>query len=133
MKRLLTFIICMAAATAVMAQQAETTVPAAKSICTLSVEQPLFKTYQGAKVPYRIPAIATAHNGNLIAVSDYRYCGGDIGFGRVDLHCRHFSQQRTEDFPRRIGDKTPQILRMEILIARRSAAKRIDMGFCQMG
>ena len=88
MKRLLTFIICMAAATAIMAQQAETTVPAAKSICTLSVEQPLFKTYQGAKVPYRIPAIATAHNGNLIAVSDYRYCGGDIGFGRVDLHYR---------------------------------------------
>lgn len=27
----------------------------------------------------RIPAIGTAHNGNLIAVADYRYSGGDIG------------------------------------------------------
>ncbi len=27
----------------------------------------------------RIPAIGTAHNGNLVAVADYRYTGGDIG------------------------------------------------------
>lgn len=56
-------------------------------ICTETVEQPLFKTRSG-KIPYRIPAIATAQNGNLIAVSDYRHCGADIGFGRVDLHYR---------------------------------------------
>lgn len=52
-----------------------------------SVEQPLFKTRAG-QIPYRIPAIATAKNGNIIAVSDYRHCGADIGFGRVDLHYR---------------------------------------------
>ena len=72
-----------------MAQESSTqrtSVP--KSICTTSVEQPLFQTHLGDSIPYRIPAIATASNGNLIAVSDYRYCGGDIGFGRVDLHYR---------------------------------------------
>lgn len=56
-------------------------------VCDRAVEQPLFKTRAG-QIPYRIPAIATAKNGNLIAVSDYRHCGADIGFGRVDLHYR---------------------------------------------
>ena len=37
-------------------------------------------------VVYRIPAIATASNGNVIAVTDYRDCGADIGFGLVSLH-----------------------------------------------
>lgn len=41
-----------------------------------------------SQYPYRIPAIATTRSGRLIAVSDYRICGGDIGFGRVDLHFR---------------------------------------------
>lgn len=35
--------------------------------------------------PYRIPAIATRKDGKLLAINDYRPCGGDIGFGRVDL------------------------------------------------
>lgn len=35
---------------------------------------------------YRIPAIAKAHNGDLIAVADYRYTGSDIGYGQLDLH-----------------------------------------------
>lgn len=35
--------------------------------------------------PYRIPAIATASNGDVIAVYDYRPCGNDIGFGEVDI------------------------------------------------
>ena len=35
--------------------------------------------------PYRIPAIATRKDGKLLAVNDYRPCGADIGFGRVDL------------------------------------------------
>lgn len=39
-------------------------------------------------VPYRIPAIATAQNGNLVAVADYRTSKADIGSGRVDLHIR---------------------------------------------
>lgn len=42
-------------------------------------------------IPYRIPAIATASNGNLIAVADYRFSREDIGFGdngRIDLRAR---------------------------------------------
>jgi sialidase-1 len=42
-------------------------------------------------IPYRIPAIATAKDGTLIAVSDYRHSGTDIGvtnYGRIDLHYR---------------------------------------------
>lgn len=38
--------------------------------------------------PYRIPAIATAQNGDVIAVYDYRPCGSDIGFGEVDIMFR---------------------------------------------
>ncbi len=41
-------------------------------------------------IVYRIPAITTVaagpHKGRLVAVNDYRYCGGDIGGGRIDLH-----------------------------------------------
>lgn len=50
--------------------------------------QKLFETKSGDSIPYRIPAIATCSNGDLIAVSDYRYCGADIGLGHVDLHYR---------------------------------------------
>ncbi len=39
----------------------------------------------GQSVPYRIPAIAQASNGNLIAVADYRYSKADIGSGNLDL------------------------------------------------
>lgn len=38
--------------------------------------------------PYRIPAIAKTHNGDLLAINDYRWCGADIGFGRVDIVAR---------------------------------------------
>ena len=38
--------------------------------------------------PYRIPAIATAANGDVFAICDYRPCGSDIGYGEVDLVCR---------------------------------------------
>ncbi len=37
---------------------------------------------------YRIPAIAHAKNGNLVAVADYRYSGNDIGSGKLDLRSR---------------------------------------------
>ena len=50
----------------------------------------LFVTRSGG-IPYRIPAIAQASNGNLIAVADYRHSGSDIGVinnGRIDLHAR---------------------------------------------
>lgn len=42
------------------------------------------------KVQYRIPAIVTVGKGKakgrLVAMSDYRYCGGDIGAGRIDMY-----------------------------------------------
>ena len=34
--------------------------------------------------PYRIPAIAKAANGNLVAIFDYRPCNNDVGYGEVD-------------------------------------------------
>ncbi|MDO5075359.1 MAG: sialidase family protein [Bacteroidales bacterium] len=49
--------------------------------------QELFVTRPGQQ-PYRIPAIAQAKNGNLIAVSDHRPCGSDIGYGEVDIKVR---------------------------------------------
>lgn len=45
----------------------------------------LFKTPDPNGIPYRIPAIATSKNGNILALSDYRYCGADIGFGQIDI------------------------------------------------
>lgn len=45
----------------------------------------LFETGDASGFPYRIPAITTASNGQLIALSDRRPCGGDIGYGRVDI------------------------------------------------
>ena len=52
--------------------------------------QEIFVTKKGG-IPYRIPAIAMARNGHLIAVADYRHSGSDIGMvynGRIDLHAR---------------------------------------------
>lgn len=46
--------------------------------------QYLFRT-TGAAHPYRIPAIAQTPSGRIIALSDYRTCGNDIGYGRVDI------------------------------------------------
>ncbi len=41
-------------------------------------------------VGYRIPAITTVeagpYKGRLVAMNDYRYCGGDIGAGRIDIY-----------------------------------------------
>ncbi len=53
----------------------------------------VFPTITAGAIPYRIPAIATAKNGNLVAVADYRWNRRDIGMGgdyggRIDLHCR---------------------------------------------
>ena len=52
--------------------------------------QEIFVTNKGG-IPYRIPAIAMAKNGDLIAVADYRHSGADIGVvnnGRIDLLAR---------------------------------------------
>lgn len=46
---------------------------------------------KGSEIPYRIPAIAKAGNGDLVAVADYRHSRADIGmanYGRIDLHAR---------------------------------------------
>lgn len=48
----------------------------------------LFETTPSMEYPYRIPALVQARNGNLIALTDYRICKKDIGYGRVDLHVR---------------------------------------------
>ncbi len=46
----------------------------------------IYDTSKGEyKVVYRIPAVAQAKNGTLVAVADYRYSGGDIGSGKLDL------------------------------------------------
>lgn len=50
-------------------------------------KQVLFGTSDGS-VPYRIPAIATTHDGHVVAISDYRRGGGDVGQGEVDMHMR---------------------------------------------
>lgn len=57
------------------------TVPAAE-------QQVLFQTYDAYHVPYRIPAIAVSKKGQLIAVTDRRYCHFDIGYGRIDIVAR---------------------------------------------
>lgn len=41
-----------------------------------------------SSVPYRIPAIGKAQNGDIVAVADYRYSKGDIGTGKLDLRLR---------------------------------------------
>ena len=51
----------------------------------------VFPTLTSGAIPYRIPAIATAKNGNIIAVADYRHSRADIGMatnGRIDLRAR---------------------------------------------
>ena len=45
----------------------------------------LFETGDASGYPYRIPAITTDKDGQLIALTDRRPCGGDIGYGRVDI------------------------------------------------
>ena len=45
----------------------------------------LFQTGDASGFPYRIPAITTVSNGQLVALSDRRPCGADIGYGRVDI------------------------------------------------
>lgn len=51
----------------------------------------VFPLLNPTDIPYRIPALAAASDGTLIAVADYRHSGTDIGvtnYGRIDLHYR---------------------------------------------
>ena len=45
----------------------------------------LFQSNQTDSIPYRIPAVAELQDGSLYALTDYRHCKTDIGFGRVDI------------------------------------------------
>lgn len=64
----------------------------ATSVNELSTEatkqHALFITNPESAHPYRIPAIATAVNGDIFAISDFRPCNMDIGYGEVDVKCR---------------------------------------------
>lgn len=60
---------------------------------TSDESQVLFQTYDSYHVPYRIPAITTTRKGHLIAVADRRYCGFDIGYGRIDIVARTSKDQ----------------------------------------
>lgn len=52
-------------------------------------QQNLFVTNEANEgTPYRIPAVAVAKNGHIIAISDSRPCGNDIGYGEVDIKAR---------------------------------------------
>ena len=63
------------------------------SIIEIEDQTEVFTTPTVEAIPYRIPAIATAGNGNVIAVADYRYSRADIGTlrgddGKIDLRYR---------------------------------------------
>ena len=55
---------------------------------TEDTAQILFYSNDEYHVPYRIPAITTAHDGRLIAIADRRYCKSDIGYGHIDIVAR---------------------------------------------
>lgn len=42
--------------------------------------------------PYRIPAITATRSGKILAISDYRTCGDDIGMGEVDIMFRRSTE-----------------------------------------
>ena len=64
---------------------------ASASTSTLNVagtKQVLFSTSEDGSHPYRIPAIATMINGDILAISDYRPCNKDVGNGEVDIYAK---------------------------------------------
>jgi sialidase-1 len=92
MKRL-TFLLIMAAALMVSCANTNPDVPPTPvddGYDAEPVRQDLFNTSNGDGVvpPYRIPGIAVAHNGDLIATAARLVCGTDPGYGRNDIVCR---------------------------------------------
>ena len=80
--------------------------------------QEIFTTATSGDIPYRIPAIAMAKNGDLIAVADYRHSRADIGmasYGRIDLHAR-ISKNNGENWNEKFaivegqGSKSPDFM-----------------------
>ena len=64
--------------------------PAVKALFKASLDNGmvLYFTPGPGGHPYRIPAIATAMNGDIVAISDYRPGGADVGRGEVDIKYR---------------------------------------------
>lgn len=50
--------------------------------------QILFNSANIKTTPYRIPAIVTMSNGEILAIADQRPCGADVGHGEVDIYAR---------------------------------------------
>ena len=48
----------------------------------------LFSSDAHKKTPYRIPAIATLNNGQVLVIADHRPCGADVGNGEVDIYAK---------------------------------------------
>lgn len=69
-------------------QTGGSTVVAKLSVDTDNEAQYLAYSPSATGKPYRIPAIAKAPNGDLLAFYDYRPCGSDIGNGEVDVMYR---------------------------------------------
>lgn len=61
------------------------TITAVYDVDTEDPSQYLFYTPGYQNHPYRIPAITTTKDNKVLAISDFRWCGGDIGFGHVDI------------------------------------------------
>ena len=69
-------------------QTGGSTVVAKLSVDTDNEAQYLAYSPSATGNPYRIPAIAKAPNGDLLAFYDHRPCGLDIGYGEVDVMYR---------------------------------------------
>ena len=69
-------------------QAGGSTVVAKLSVDTDNEAQYLAYSPSATGQPYRIPAIAKAPNGDLLAFYDHRPCGSDIGYGEVDVMYR---------------------------------------------
>ena len=61
---------------------------------SIPCKEVLFESYQNDTIPYRIPAMAELWDGSVYALTDYRLCGTDIGFGRVDIRGRRLKGKK---------------------------------------
>ena len=77
----------------------------------------LFKSPANDTIPYRIPALAVLEGNKLLALTDYRLCKSDIGFGRVDIHGR-FSNDGGKSWEEPV-----------VLIEGSGISKAVDCGF----
>ena len=74
------------------------------SLNVAGTKQVLFSSESHKRAPYRIPAIATLKNGNILAISDQRPCGADVGNGEVDIYARIGSVDSNGNYTRTASD-----------------------------